>query len=261
MRTVTKSICTHNMLFMPIRLRNQNTLCIQNRLCLLCVLACLFAAGCAVAEKGADEPVYSLPPMTKVQVTVGDTGENKSVIIRDMNNPDDLQGYIHIPILSGADVPVTVDYVNDLNGLARGMAIHTGITTTIDPALSLSDPGILSYPFLYLRMIGDRLTGPEKEVLGAYLNGSGFLILDSSSAQDIVRSVEGIALQRIPTDHAIYIAPFPIDTGVVGETGIFHGDRLVGIASHSYGGSWDSPETYDRQIKRAINCIVHTMKK
>ena len=183
MRTVTYTIGLHNKRSM------KNMLCPQIRQCLLCMIAGFLVAGCAAAEKDTDTPVYSLPPMTQVQVSVGDTGQTKSVIILDKNNFTAVSGYIHIPILSGADVPVTVDYVNDLNGLARGVAIHTGITATIDPVLSLSDPRILTYPLLYLRMIGDQLTEPERDVLGAYLNGTGFLILDNTHAEDIVRSL------------------------------------------------------------------------
>ena len=244
MRTVTHTLCTKNMLFL------------QNKLCLL---ACLLVSGCAAADNDTGQPAYSLPPMTKVKVSVSENGQNKSVIVRDRNNPGTVSGYIHIPILSGAEVPVTTAYVNDLNGLARSVALLTGITATIDPALSLSDPRILAYPFLYLRLTADRLTGPELEVLGAYLNGTGFLILDSSRAEEIVRSFEGVVTRRVPADHAIYTSPFPIDVGVIRGTGIFHGDMLVGIVSHSFGATWDSPEKYDRQIKRAINCLVYTM--
>ncbi len=139
-----------------------------------------------------------------------------------------LRGFVHIPgSIHGADFrPPEADRF--LIAMAEAVRSRSLISTVLDRPLSLDDPALTAYPFIYLAaddMVS--LTPGEATALGDYLLGGGFaLVRAAGETTDGIprgalplRQVLADALgprcrfDLIPNDHPLYHAVYDLDDG------------------------------------------------
>jgi hypothetical protein len=86
--------------------------------------------------------------------------------------------------------------------------------------ISLSDPELRRFPFLYLLEVGDMALPPtEQENLRNYLLAGGFVFIDDfwdvyeweNFEQQITRVLPEFPIQDVPPDHMVYRIIYPID--------------------------------------------------
>ena len=105
--------------------------------------------------------------------------------------------------------------------LSRKLRQYTNVPVEIDnndaQYITLDDPEIFSYPFLYITGHGDiRLSDTEQSMLREYLERGGFMLADDCQGFDyafrreIAKVFPGNPLKPIPTDHPVYRSFFQL---------------------------------------------------
>jgi len=169
-----------------------------------------------------------------------------------------------------------------ISGQYAGVEIKINIHSEI----RLDSDEILRYPFLiFYSTHGVKLTKSEIKMLGRYLKGGGFLILDEPKGSDekFIPSMKEILkralgkkykVKLIPEDHPIYKVPFKLKGppwGVLKPSkvnaleGIFIGERLaVLISDRGYCEWWAyafPPPRYEDSVFRfGANLISYALK-
>ncbi|MFW6330657.1 MAG: DUF4159 domain-containing protein, partial [Gemmatimonadota bacterium] len=142
---------------------------------------------------------------------------------------------------------------------------RTGLPVLARPAtIQLTDPGLRSYPYLYLTGHGNlRLSEREVAALRLYLDEGGFLHaddnygLDESFRRELRRVYPNAELVAVPHDHPVYhtFYDFPRGLPKIHEhdgappqgLGVFRRGRLVVFYSYEsdLGDGWEDPEVHD----------------
>jgi hypothetical protein len=175
-----------------------------------------------------------------------------------------------------------------LPNLLSFISERTGLAVSTRPArVRLTDPGLRSYPFLYLTGHGNiRLTESEVAGLRRYLDEGGFLHaddnygLDESFRREIGRVYPDADLVAVPHDHPVYhvVYSFPRGLPKIHEhdgkpaegLGIFRGGRLVVFYSYEsdLGNGWEDPETHDtppelreQALRMGVNLYVYALSQ
>ncbi|HUE77192.1 MAG TPA: DUF4159 domain-containing protein [Longimicrobiales bacterium] len=163
---------------------------------------------------------------------------------------------------------------------------RTGLPVSTQPArVRLTDPGLRSYPYLYLTGHGNvKFSEAEVASLRGYLESGGFLHvddnygLDESFRREIARVWPGAELVEVPHDHPIYhiFYDFPEglpkihahDGNAAQGFGIFHEGRLVVFYSYEsdLGNGWEDADVHDnppavreRALRMGLNLFLFSM--
>jgi hypothetical protein len=175
-----------------------------------------------------------------------------------------------------------------LPNLLSFIAERTGLAVSSRPArVRLTDPGLRSYPFLYLTGHGNiRLTDGEVEGLRRYLDEGGFLHaddnygMDESFRREIRRVYPEAELVPVPHDHPVYHVVYSFPAGLPkihehdGEAaqglGVFRGGRLVVFYSYEsdLGNGWEDPDAHDnppelreQALRMGLNLYVYALSQ
>jgi hypothetical protein len=152
-----------------------------------------------------------------------------------------------------------------LPNLLQAIRQRTGLPVAEAPARTrLTDPGLWSYPFLYMTGHGNvRFSDEEIRLLRRYLDGGGFLHvddnygLDESFRREIRRVFPDRELQEIPPDHPVFNVFYRFPRGLPkihqheGKPpqafGIFDRGRLVVFYSYEsdLGNGWEDANLHD----------------
>jgi hypothetical protein len=171
---------------------------------------------------------------------------------------------------------------------------RTSIPASTDRVdLTLADPKIFLYPFLYLTGVGEfePFSNPAIENIQRFLNYGGFMLVDDALAlpgggfeesvqREVSRIFPGKTMSRLPEDHTVYQSYYLIDW-VVGRKavrpyllGMDQEDRTVLIyCPNDLGGAWarDSFGTWinhvdpgsqrqrEMAIRLGINIILYAL--
>lgn len=172
--------------------------------------------------------------------------------------------------------------------LLRALKDRTNIECLDDEkVLSLNDPDLFSYPFLYLTGHGNiRFNQKEREILRRYLLNGGFLWADDCYGMDpyfrkeieLIFAEDQVKLVALPFDHPIYHSFYdfpsgppkihehsggpPEGLGIIkdGRLLVFYtyntdiGDGLESPAVHN-----DPPEKREMALCMAINVVVYAL--
>lgn len=177
---------------------------------------------------------------------------------------------------------------SSLPNLLAFIADRTGLRVEARPArVGLTDPGLRSYPYLYLTGHGNvRLTEREVTSLRRYLDEGGFLHaddnygMDESFRRELGRVYPEAELVEVPRDHAVYriFYEFPRGLPKIHEhegapargLGIFRGGRLVVFYSHGsdLGDGWEDaevhgnpPESRERALRMGANLFLYSLSQ
>jgi len=176
---------------------------------------------------------------------------------------------------------------SSLPNLLRAFEKRTGIPTAREEkVIELTDPGLASYPFLYMTGHGNiKLTDIERDRLRNYLLSGGFLYADDNYGMDrafrrMVREVfPDRELVLVPPDHSIYHCFYDLegppkihvhDGKHPQGFGIFNGDRLIlfytyesdvgdGLEDPDVHG--DPPEKREQAMKMAVNVLYYALTR
>jgi len=178
------------------------------------------------------------------------------------------------------------DWYNDpdaLPNLAAQVNSRTSIRlSTEEKVVSLTDPGLSRYPFLYLTGHGKiRLTDAEREALRRYLEGGGFLYadddygMDESFRQEIKKVFPERELEEVPFDHPIYHIFYDMEgppkihehyEGPPKGYGIFIGGRLAVYYTYNSNVSdgWtaahgDPEDVREQAFRMGINMVLYAL--
>lgn len=173
-----------------------------------------------------------------------------------------------------------------LPNLLSFISERTGLPVASAPArVTLTDPRLRNYPFLYLTGHGNiRLSDREVVALRRYLDGGGFLHaddnygLDESFRREILRVYPDGELTEIPHDHPVYHVFYSFPSGLpkVHEhdgqpaqgLGIVRDGRLVVFYSYEsdLGNGWEdaevhgsAPEVREQALRMGANLFVYAM--
>lgn len=177
---------------------------------------------------------------------------------------------------------------SSLPNLLRFIGERTELTVASRPAeVRLTDPGLRSYPYLYLTGHGNiRLSDADVDALRGYLDAGGFLHaddnygLDESFRREIRRVFPGSELVAVPLDHPVYHVVYDLPNGLpkVHEhdglpargLGIFRHGRLVVFYSYQsdLGDGWedaavhgDPPAVREQALRMGLNLFVYALSQ
>lgn len=163
-----------------------------------------------------------------------------------------------------------------------------GLPVAARPAqVRLTDPGLRSYPYLYLTGHGNvTFSEPETRALREYLRSGGFLHvddnygLDESFRREIGKVFPDAELVDVPHDHPIYniYYDFPAglpkihehDGGPPQGLGIFHRGRLVVFYSYEsdLGNGWEDAEVHgnaeavrEEALRMGLNLFLYSLSQ
>lgn len=183
------------------------------------------------------------------------------------------------------------DWYANPSGLPNLLAFirdRTGLDVAARPVeVSLTDPSLRSYPYLYLTGHGNiRLTEGEVVALRRYLDEGGFLHaddnygLDESFRRELRRVYPEAELVDVPHDHPIYhvFYDFPEGLPKIHEhdgqpaqgLGVFREGRLVVFYSYEsdLGNGWEDAETHDnppelreQALRMGTNLFVYSLSQ
>jgi hypothetical protein len=154
-----------------------------------------------------------------------------------------------------------------------------------EDVVSITDPELFRYPFLYMNGHGNvRFTDEEVAILRDYFAAGGFLHaddnygMDSSFRSEIKKVFPDSPLIEIPFDHPIYSSfyNFPHGLPKIHEHdgkpaqgfGIFYDNRLVVFYTYEcdLGDGWedpdvhnDPPEKREAALQMGINIVVYSL--
>jgi len=174
-----------------------------------------------------------------------------------------------------------------LPNLLQAIRTRTGLSVSDRPVnVSLSDPELWNYPFLYLTGHGTiRLTETEVAALRRYLQSGGFLHADDnyglneSFRREMRRVFPGREIVELPADHPVYRSFYRLDglpkvhlhDGKPAQGfGIFEGGRLVVFYSYEsdLGNGWedaskynDPPELREQALRMGVNLFVYALSQ
>ena len=173
-----------------------------------------------------------------------------------------------------------------LPNLLRTIRDRTGVQVTDQPGrVRLTDPGLWSYPFLYMTGHGNvRFSEEEVLLLRRYLSGGGFLHvddnygLDESFRREIRRVFPDRELQELPASHPVFQVFYKFPQGLPkvhrhdGKApqafGIFEKGRLVLFYSYEsdLGNGWedadkhgDPPELREAALRMGVNLFMYAL--
>jgi hypothetical protein len=175
-----------------------------------------------------------------------------------------------------------------LPNLLRVIRQRTGLPVAATPARTrLTDPGLWSYPFLYMTGHGNvRFSDEEVRLLRRYLAGGGFLHvddnygLDESFRREIRRVFPDDELQQIPPDHPVFNVFYRFPRGLPkihqhdGQPpqalGIFDRGRLVVFYSYEsdLGNGWEDADLHDTAdelreaaLRMGVNLFLYALSQ
>lgn len=181
------------------------------------------------------------------------------------------------------------DWYNDpslIPNLAR--AINERTTINADPnqhTITLQDPDLFSYPFIFLTGHGDiQLSDVEVECLRDYLLKGGFLYadddygIDEAFRREMGKVFKGLELVELPFSHPIYHCFYDFSTGPPkihehdGKPpkgyGLFYNGRLVVYYTYesNISDGWADPDVHkdpeeirEKAFKMGINIVIYAM--
>ncbi len=176
---------------------------------------------------------------------------------------------------------------SSLANLSREFEERTGIPTVYgEKVLSLDDPDLFLFPFLYITGHGNiKFTGDELARLRRHLTGGGFLYADDNYGMDehFRRTVQELfpeeELVLLPLDHPIYHCFYDLegppkihehDGGPPQGLGVFHGDRLVIFYTYEsdIGDGLEDPDVHDdppgkreQAMRMAVNVLYYAVTR
>ncbi len=223
-----------------------------------------------------------------------DYGKYMGVAVLDDYDEKKIRGFIHLPLtITGVELeqPDMVDRA--MEGLADALRMYTGLEPTLDDMITLTDPGIQHYPFLYIAVEEEfTITNQERRNLRKFLVNGGFLFVEAygfpdgmkhfvprgaASAKQMITDAVGSwgSLGIIPNDHMLYHSFFDFDEGPPRITrllqaeqaqpasvleGVFIEDRLAVVYSEKeYGANLADVNASDAYRKIGVNMIVLTL--
>jgi hypothetical protein len=175
-----------------------------------------------------------------------------------------------------------------LPNLLQAIRQRTGLPVAATPARTrLTDPGLWSYPFLYLTGHGNvRFSDEEVRLLRRYLAGGGFLHvddnygLDESFRREIRRVFPDDELRPIPPDHPVFTVFYRFPRGLPkihqhdGQPpqalGIFDRGRLVIFYSYEsdLGNGWEDADLHDTPdelreaaLRMGVNLFLYALSQ
>ncbi|MDO9575908.1 MAG: DUF4159 domain-containing protein [bacterium] len=181
------------------------------------------------------------------------------------------------------------DWYNDpsiIPNLAREINNRTTINAVPDQyVITLNDPDLFSYPFIFLTGHGDiQLSDVEVECLRDYLLKGGFLYADDDYGMDeafrreMSKVFRGLELVELPFSHPIYHCFYDFSTGPpkIHEHdnkppkgyGLFYNGRLVVYYTYesNISDGWADPDVHkdpeeirEKAFKAGINIVVYAM--
>ena len=181
------------------------------------------------------------------------------------------------------------DWYSNPSSLPNLLAAISERTTIRTPSreeiVSITDPELFHYPYLYMNGHGNvRFTDEEVAILRNYFAAGGFLHaddnygMDSSFRREIKKVFPDSPLIEIPFDHPIYSSfySFPHGLPKIHEHdgkpaqgfGVFYDNRLVVFYTYEcdLGDGWEDPDVHnDPQEKReaalqmGINIVVYSL--
>jgi hypothetical protein len=173
-----------------------------------------------------------------------------------------------------------------LPNLLRAIRDRTGVPVSVDPARTrLTDPGLWTYPYLYMTGHGNvRFSEEEVRLLRRYLLDGGFLHaddnygLDESFRREMRRVFPDRELQEIPPDHPVFHSFYSLPSGLPKihrhegkppqALGIFDKGRLVVFYSYEsdLGNGWEDADRYDNPpelreaaLRMGVNLFVYAL--
>ena len=178
------------------------------------------------------------------------------------------------------------DWYNDqdaIPNLASQINARTSLKlVTEERIVSLTDPDLSGYPFLFLTGHGKiRFTGAECEALRKYLEGGGFLYadddygMDESFRQEIKKVFPDRDLEEVPFDHPIYHVFYDMEgppkihehyEGPPKGYGIFIAGRLAVYYTYNSNVSdgWttahdDPPDVMEQAFRMGVNMVLYAV--
>jgi hypothetical protein len=178
------------------------------------------------------------------------------------------------------------DWYNDqdaIPNLASQINARTSLKlVTEEKVVSLTDPDLSGYPFLFLTGHGKiRLTDAECEALRKYLEGGGFLYadddygMDESFRQEIKKVFPDRALEEVPFDNPIYHIFYDMEgppkihehyEGPPKGYGIFIAGRLAVYYTYNSNVSdgWttaheDPPDVMEKAFRMGVNMVLYAV--
>ncbi|HSJ25051.1 MAG TPA: DUF4159 domain-containing protein [Longimicrobiales bacterium] len=175
-----------------------------------------------------------------------------------------------------------------LPNLLRAIGERTGMPVSDQPGRTrLTDPGLWTYPFLYMTGHGNvRFSEEELGVLRRYLLAGGFLHvddnygLDESFRREIRRLFPDRELQELPADHPVFRSFYEFPEGLpkIHEHdgnppqafGIFDRGRLVVFYSYEtdLGNGWEDADRHDTPphlreaaLRMGVNLFVYALSQ
>ncbi|MEO0147014.1 MAG: DUF4159 domain-containing protein [candidate division WOR-3 bacterium] len=178
------------------------------------------------------------------------------------------------------------DWYNDkdaIPNLAAQINARTSLrVATEEKVVSLTDPDLPCYPFLFLTGHGRiRLTDEERKALRKYIEGGGFLYADDDYGmdeffrQEIKRVFPDKELEEVPFDHPIYHIFYDLEgppkihehyEGPPKGYGIFIGGRLAVYYTYNSNVSdgWtsahgDPQDVREQAFRMGINMVLYAV--
>lgn len=173
-----------------------------------------------------------------------------------------------------------------LPNLLKALRERTTVKTSLRPVdLSLTDPQLFDYSFLYLDGHGNiSITDDEVRSLRRFLTNGGFLLanddygLDKSFRREIQKVLPDCQLVELPFSHAIYHIFYDFPNGLpkihkhddkpAQGFGIFYQGRLVVFYDYEcdLGDGWDDPEVHndppekrEAALRMGINIVLYAL--
>jgi hypothetical protein len=156
-----------------------------------------------------------------------DNGQYGAAIVRDAASNQDFRGFLEIPTVWGQQLAPPDMLKRSVSQLAESLNRYTGISARVKPHLFVSSHEIFRTPFLFITT--DRafeLTPLERENLGRYLRGGGFVFADNGTPQYDQGAAEASLRQMfrdtlgcharfepIPASHPLYRCYFDFRDG------------------------------------------------
>jgi hypothetical protein len=175
---------------------------------------------------------------------------------------------------------------SSLPNLLRAVRERTSLRTAErERVVRLTDPGLWSFPYLYMTGHGNVAFSPEDvRLLRGHLEQGGFLHaddnygMDASFRREIAKVFPDRPLAEVPLDHPVYrvVYPFPDGLPKVHEHdglpaqgfGIFVGGRLAVYYSYQsdLGDGWEDPEVHhdpepirEQALRMGVNLVVYAV--
>lgn len=177
------------------------------------------------------------------------------------------------------------DWYNDpeiLPNLARELRNRLQMPVdTVQRIVSLADPALFQYPFLFLTGHGNlRFSEDEIRNLRTYLDHGGFLYadddygMDTAFRREIQRVFPDAELRELPPDHPLFHVVYDLTLPKIHEHypgpphayGIFRGGRLVVLYTYNTNISdgWtprhqDPPDRRELAFRMGVNIVAYAL--